>query len=49
MLDGTPWLFLGRSEGTAPSVGEGDLHELTMPEHYVHELEERGWTVESSD
>lgn len=43
----TPWLFLGRSEGTLQSVVEND-RELTMPETYVNELPANGWTISES-
>lgn len=46
MLDGTPWLTLGRADWTISSATDEDDPVLTLPENYVDELRQAGWTLE---
>jgi len=43
--DQRPILFLGRTEGSPPSVTENEHMELTVPEHHVDHLRAAGWQL----
>lgn len=45
LTDQRPTLFLGRTEGSPPSVTENKDGELTVAQHHADQLREAGWQL----
>jgi hypothetical protein len=47
--DQRPWLWIGRSEGTTDSIKDLGAGEHEVPQVYVDDLADAGWTLTPND